>query len=96
MTIRAVTRRRPEDLAAAPMLSVRDLHVTFGSGDRVVHAVNGISYDLGAGETMGIVGESGSGKSVSSLAVLGLLPKPAARTSGSIIFDGEELLGTGR
>jgi oligopeptide transport system ATP-binding protein len=93
MTIRAVTRRRPEDLAAAPMLSVRDLQVTFGSGDRVVHAVNGISYDLGAGETMGIVGESGSGKSVSSLAVLGLLPKPAARASGSIVFDGDELLG---
>jgi oligopeptide transport system ATP-binding protein len=93
MTIRAVTRRRPEDLAAAPMLSVRDLHVTFGSGDRVVHAVNGISYELGPGETMGIVGESGSGKSVSSLAVLGLLPKPAAHTSGSILFDGEELLG---
>jgi oligopeptide transport system ATP-binding protein len=93
MTIRAVTRRRPEDLAAAPMLSVRDLEVTFGSGDRVVHAVNGVSYDLGAGETMGIVGESGSGKSVSSLAVLGLLPKPAARASGSIVFDGDELLG---
>ena len=93
MTIRAVTRRRPEDLAGAPMLSVRDLHVTFGSGDRVVHAVNGISYELGAGETMGIVGESGSGKSVSSLAVLGLLPKPAAKASGSIVFDGEELLG---
>jgi oligopeptide transport system ATP-binding protein len=93
MTIRAVTRRRPEDLAGAPMLSVRDLHVTFGSGDRVVHAVNGVSYDLGAGDTMGIVGESGSGKSVSSLAVLGLLPKPAARASGSILFDGDELLG---
>ena len=93
MTIRAVTRRRPEDLAGAPMLSVRDLHVTFGSGDRVVHAVNGISYQLGAGETMGIVGESGSGKSVSSLAVLGLLPKTSATASGSIVFDGEELLG---
>jgi len=93
MTIRAVTRRQPEDLAGAPMLSVRDLYVTFGSGDRVVHAVNGISYELGAGETMGIVGESGSGKSVSSLAVLGLLPKPAASASGSIIFDGDELLG---
>ena len=93
MTIRAVIRRRPEDLAGAPMLSVRDLQVTFGSGDRVVHAVNGISFDLAAGETMGIVGESGSGKSVSSLAVLGLLPKPAARASGSIVFDGDELLG---
>ena len=93
MTIRAVTRRRPEDLAGAPMLSVRDLYVTFGSGHRVVHAVNGISYELGSGETMGIVGESGSGKSVSSLAVLGLLPKPAAKASGSIVFDGEELLG---
>ena len=71
--------------------------MTFGSGERIVNAVNGISYDLPAGETMGIVGESGSGKSVSSLAVMGLLPKPAARiTSGAINFDGEELLSSAR
>jgi len=76
-----------------PLLRVTDLAVTFGSGDRTVHAVNGISYDLGAGETLGVVGESGCGKSVSSLALLRLLPKPAARiTSGEIMFDGEDVL----
>jgi oligopeptide transport system ATP-binding protein len=88
-----LNHRQAAEIANAPMLSVRDLRVTFGSGDRIVNAVNGISYDLPAGETMGIVGESGSGKSVSSLAVMGLLPKPASRIpSGSIKFDGEELL----
>jgi oligopeptide transport system ATP-binding protein len=77
-----------------PLLSVRDLAVTFGSGERTVHAVNGITYDLERGETLGVVGESGCGKSVSSLALMRLLPKPAARiTSGEIIFDGEEILG---
>jgi oligopeptide transport system ATP-binding protein len=76
-----------------PLLRVRDLAVTFGSGERTVHAVNGISYDLQRGETLGVVGESGSGKSVSSLALMRLLPKPAARiTSGEITFDGEEVL----
>jgi oligopeptide transport system ATP-binding protein len=63
----------------APLLSVRDLRITFGSGSRTVHAVNGISYDLAYGETLGIVGESGCGKSVSALSILRLLPKPAAR-----------------
>jgi oligopeptide transport system ATP-binding protein len=85
-----------ETLAAdpdLPLLRVRDLAVTFGSGDRTVHAVNGISYDLPAGETLGVVGESGCGKSVSSLALLRLLPKPAARiTSGEVLFDGEDIL----
>ncbi len=77
----------------APLLSVRDLAVTFGSGDRVVNAVNGISYDLMRGETLGVVGESGSGKSVSSLALMRLLPKPASRIrSGTIIFEDEEIL----
>jgi oligopeptide transport system ATP-binding protein len=76
-----------------PLLRVRDLAITFGSGERTVHAVNGISYDLPAGDTLGVVGESGCGKSVSSLALLRLLPKPAARvTSGEILFDGEEIL----
>jgi oligopeptide transport system ATP-binding protein len=76
-----------------PLLSVRDLAVTFGSGDRIVHAVNGISYDLGRGETLGVVGESGCGKSVSNLALMRLLPKPAGRiTSGSIRFEQEEIL----
>ena len=85
---------RPRDAAPElPLLAVRDLAVTFGSGDRIVHAVNGISYDLARGETLGVVGESGCGKSVSSLALMRLLPKPAARiTSGEIIFDGEEIL----
>ncbi|MEO6578967.1 MAG: ABC transporter ATP-binding protein, partial [Candidatus Limnocylindria bacterium] len=75
------------------LLSVRDLSVTFGSGERTVHAVSGIGYDLARGETLGVVGESGCGKSVSSLALMRLLPKPAARiTSGEILFEGEEVL----
>ncbi|MFN2417599.1 MAG: ABC transporter ATP-binding protein, partial [Candidatus Limnocylindria bacterium] len=85
---------RSEPPIEQPLLSVRDLAVTFGSGDRSVHAVNGISYDLARGETLGVVGESGCGKSVSSLALMRLLPKPAARiTSGEIMFEGEEVLG---
>jgi len=90
----STTIRPPLDAAAAgALLSVRDLRVTFGSGDRTVHAVNGISYDLAPGETLGIVGESGCGKSVSSLAVMRLLPKPAAHVdAGSIAFEGQELL----
>ena len=85
--------RRSDPAPDQPILAVRDLSVTFGSGDRTVHAVNGISYDLARGETLGVVGESGCGKSVSSLALMRLLPKPAARiTSGEIIFDGEDML----
>jgi oligopeptide transport system ATP-binding protein len=78
---------------ATPLLSVRDLHVEFRTRDATVHAVNGISYDLQPGDTLGIVGESGCGKSVSSLAVLGILPKPAGRVSGgSVLFEGRDLL----
>ena len=85
-----IRRDAPTD---GPLLSVRDLAVSFGSGDRVVNAVNGISYDLMRGETLGVVGESGSGKSVSSLALMRLLPKPAAKIrSGTIIFEDEEIL----
>jgi len=76
----------------APVLEVSDLDVSFPSEQGRVHAVRGLSYQVAAGEVLGIVGESGSGKSVSSLAVLGLLP-PQARVSGSIRFRGTELLG---
>jgi oligopeptide transport system ATP-binding protein len=86
---------RPESLAArsSELLAVSDLRVTFGSGDRQVNAVNGVSFDMAPGDTLGIVGESGCGKTVSSLAVMRLLPKPAARIpTGSVLFEGRELL----
>ncbi|HTJ66476.1 MAG TPA: ABC transporter ATP-binding protein [Actinospica sp.] len=74
------------------LLAVRDLTVTFPTADGDVQAVRGVDYTLRRGEVLGIVGESGSGKSVSSLAVMGLLPK-TARIQGSITFQGDELLG---
>jgi peptide/nickel transport system ATP-binding protein len=74
------------------LLRVDNLTVEFPTEDGIVTAVRGVSYELRRGDSLGIVGESGSGKSVSSLAVLGLLPK-TARVSGSVRFRGEELLG---
>ncbi|MGI8762240.1 MAG: ABC transporter ATP-binding protein [Jatrophihabitantaceae bacterium] len=75
------------------LLSVENLDVTFGGGSSGVHAVRGVSYQIRRGETLGIVGESGSGKSVTSMAVMGLLPK-SARVTGSVRFRGTELLNT--
>jgi oligopeptide/dipeptide ABC transporter ATP-binding protein len=74
------------------LLDVRNLTVDFPTDDGPVHAVRGVSYALRPGEVLGIVGESGSGKSVTSLAILGLLPR-TARIEGSVTFRGEELLG---
>ncbi|WP_037935150.1 ABC transporter ATP-binding protein [Streptosporangium roseum] len=71
-----------------PILEVNDLNVTFRGG---IKAVRGVSYQLSQGEVLGIVGESGSGKSVTSLAVMGLLP-PGAEVSGSVKLHGRELL----
>ena len=79
--------------APTPLLEVRDLTVTFRSrGRRAVKAVDGVSLDVAAGATVGIVGESGSGKSVTSLAALGLLGRRGVEVSGSVRFDGEDLL----
>ncbi|MFE3453523.1 dipeptide ABC transporter ATP-binding protein [Nonomuraea sp. NPDC059194] len=71
-----------------PVLRVDGLHVRFGD----LHAVRGVGFEVGAGEVLGIVGESGSGKSVTSLAVMGLLPAHA-RVTGSVTVHGNELLG---
>jgi oligopeptide/dipeptide ABC transporter ATP-binding protein len=76
-----------------PLLSIRDLAVEFSTEDGVVHAVDGISYDVFPGETLGIVGESGSGKSVSTMSILGLIPQPPGRiVSGTAMFKGKDLL----
>jgi peptide/nickel transport system ATP-binding protein len=76
-----------------PLLSIRDLHVTFGGRDgEALEAVRGVDLDVAPGELVAVVGESGSGKSVTMLAVLGLLG-PNATATGSVRFDGQELLG---
>jgi len=78
--------------AGEAVLQVDDLQVSFPSEEGRVTAVRGVSYSVAAGEVLAIVGESGSGKSVSSLAVMGLLP-PQARVTGSVRYRGRELLG---
>jgi peptide/nickel transport system ATP-binding protein len=86
---RGSTGREPDP---SDLLVVDNLTVTFPTDDGLVKAVRGVSYTVRAGDSLGIVGESGSGKSVSSMAVMGLLPKNA-RLTGSIKFRGRELIG---
>ncbi|MDR1411218.1 MAG: ABC transporter ATP-binding protein [Spirochaetaceae bacterium] len=74
-----------------PLLEVRDLRTSFFTPDGEVRAVRGISFALGAGETLGIVGESGSGKTVTALSVLGLLAATGKITGGELLFHGEDL-----
>jgi oligopeptide/dipeptide ABC transporter ATP-binding protein len=79
--------------AAEPILSIRDLAVHFTTEDGVVQAVDGITYDVYPGETLGIVGESGSGKSVSTMSILGLIPQPPGKiVRGEAYFKGRDLL----
>jgi oligopeptide/dipeptide ABC transporter ATP-binding protein len=90
---RVISAQSPDRAStAAPLLEVRDLHVRLRRGDREVWAVNGLSYSVSAGRTLAIIGESGSGKTVSSRAVMGLLP-PTAVVTGSARLEGRELLG---
>jgi oligopeptide transport system ATP-binding protein len=79
-------------VAAEPILSVRDLRVEFWTRRGTVHAVNGVSFDIAAGETLGIVGESGCGKSVTSLALMGILGRAGRVTGGTATFGGRDLL----
>jgi peptide/nickel transport system ATP-binding protein len=82
--------------AVNTILEVRDLHTQFNTLDGVVRAVDGVSFELARGETLGIVGESGCGKSVTALSILRLIPTETGRiASGSIRFEGEELTALG-
>ena len=80
-------------MSETPLLSVDDLRVRFWTSRGIVHAVNGISFEVRAGETLGLVGESGCGKSVTALAAMGILPTAARIPTGSIKLEGRELVG---
>ena len=76
-----------------PLLNVTDLHTRFHTREGVVRAVEGVSFVVEPGETLGIVGESGCGKSVTCYSLLGLIPSPPGRVErGSALFDGTDLL----
>ncbi|HWH32819.1 MAG TPA: ABC transporter ATP-binding protein [Egibacteraceae bacterium] len=76
-----------------PLLEVADLRIRFHTRRGVASVVNGVTWSVRPGETVAIVGESGSGKSVSTLAILGLVPQPPGEVSGSVRFEGRELVG---
>jgi oligopeptide/dipeptide ABC transporter ATP-binding protein len=88
-TISEVTSAAP----SPPLLKVTDLRVGLKRGDRILNAVDGVSFHIDAGETLGIVGESGSGKSTTGLAIMRLTPKSSNRhLQGQVMFDGRDLL----
>jgi peptide/nickel transport system ATP-binding protein len=82
----------PSPPGERPLLEVENLQTHFGTPDGVVRAVEGLSFHIDAGETLGIVGESGCGKSVTSMSILRLIPEPPGKIAGSIRFEGRDLL----
>jgi oligopeptide/dipeptide ABC transporter ATP-binding protein len=84
----------PGETASPPLLEIVELHTQFDTPAGIVRAVDGVSYNLRSGETLGVVGESGCGKSVTALSVLRLIASPPGRiVSGAIRFEGTDLLG---
>jgi peptide/nickel transport system ATP-binding protein len=92
MTATTSEQQRPSSSGGGAFLDVNDLKVHFATDDGVVKSVDGLSFQLERGQTLGIVGESGSGKSVTSMTIMGLHGK-SAQISGSIRLDGQELVG---
>ncbi|MCW2539855.1 MAG: oligopeptide/dipeptide transporter, ATPase subunit [Frankiales bacterium] len=90
-TVSELASNRPHHLGET-FLQVEDLKVHFPTEDGIVRSVDGLSFDLAKGKTLGIVGESGSGKSVTSQAIMGLHRRTRAQVSGQILLDGEDLL----
>jgi peptide/nickel transport system ATP-binding protein len=78
---------------APPLLSVEDLHVSFATEEGIVQAVDGVSFELAAGEVLAVVGESGSGKSVTAMTLMGLTRSPNAKFEGTAHYKGTELIG---
>ena len=91
----SVTDAPQQTGGATPLLSIRDLEVTFRTESGSATAVRGVSFDVHAGQTVAVVGESGSGKSTTAAAVIGLLAANGSVTSGQIVFEGEDLVALG-
>ncbi|HZU11884.1 MAG TPA: ABC transporter ATP-binding protein [Chloroflexota bacterium] len=92
MALETEQAQRAPRQEGTPLLQVKDLHTNFQTMDGVVKAVDGVSFDIQPGASVGIVGESGSGKSVTSLSIMRLVERPGWIPSGSIIFQGKDLL----
>ncbi|MFI9614755.1 ABC transporter ATP-binding protein [Streptomyces sp. NPDC052023] len=95
MTTLTKTEDAPAPTGPESFLSVRDLRVQFSTEDGIVKAVDGLSFDVERGKTLGIVGESGSGKSVTNLTILGLHSPRTTTVDGEIVLDGKELVTAG-
>src|SRR5215467_323802 len=92
-TREAARKTPPREAAARELLDVRDLRTHFAGEDGEFRAVDGVSFSLRPGRTLGIVGESGCGKSVTALSIMGLVPQPPGRIAGgAILFEGTDLL----